>query len=110
LPPHTEQLLGTGYRTDGRAIRVTNVQPGTNTMPSNVAVSAKEERNGTTANWSVTAFAICATPMTRRKVVVVTETGAASTDIDDRQRLAGVDPLPRDDRRIPGPYGGERRR
>ena len=60
--PSDTQLLGTGYRTDGRGIRVTNVHPGGTIRPTNVAVSAEEEHDGTASNWAVTAFADCATP------------------------------------------------
>ena len=62
--PSDTRLTGTGFRIDGALgeVRVENVQPGSNVSPTNVSVQANEDDDGTTRNWALTAYAICATP------------------------------------------------
>ena len=62
--PSDTRLTGTGFRIDGARgeVRVENVQPGSNVSPTNVSVQANEDDDGTTRNWALTTYAICATP------------------------------------------------
>ena len=66
--PSDTRLTGTGYRIDGTpgAVRVENLQPGTNVSPTNVSVQANEDDDGTTRNWALTAYRDLRHTLTRR--------------------------------------------
>ena len=61
--PSGTRLLGTGGEiiNGGGQVALNDVIPGSGLQTA--TVRAMEDQNGTTANWSVTAFAICANPV-----------------------------------------------
>ena len=60
--PSDTRLVGTGFRIDGGVGEVHLQQLSPSPASANVALSANEDPDGTAANWSATAYAICATP------------------------------------------------